>query len=268
MVVHTIEFHGRLCRADGRPANPGTYDLLFSLYDGREAERTLWDEAVTEIPVAAGGFYHVVLGLRVALRAELFKEVPRYLGVRVIRGGRPAEEIGDRVPVLATDLRLAASHAAVEARLAALEAGGAGKRDAALTGKMRRRVVLLHRRLRRLEGGGGPLAGLSARIAGLEERLARLDGEEGRVVHIEDELEDIVGPDGDVVDLNERMDRLEAREPLRVVATPELHAVEARVDELQRRIVELEACIVARAPDPTVTVPPPESRTPRTRRAT
>lgn len=257
MVVHTIEFHGRLCRADGRPANPGTYDLYFQLFEGREGERAIWEEALEAVPVAAGGFYHVVLGQGVALRPELFKETPRYLGVRVIRAGRPAEETAERVPLTGVTLKLGASAGALDARVGALETNGGAPSGELVGPKTRKRLRVLHRRLRRLESGGGTVGLLATRLGMLEERLARLDGEEGRVTHLEDEMEDLVGPDGDVVDLNERMDRVECRPPeLRVLQAPEVAALQERVERLLRRVEELEATLLAQAPDPTVVASP------------
>lgn len=265
MVVHTLEFHGRLCRSDGRPANPGTYDLQFSLYDGPEGERALWEEALESIPVAAGGFYHVILGQRAPLRADHFRDHTRWLAVRVLRSGKAGEEIGDRVPLTGVALGLGAAHALIEARVAALEGGGGA---ASADPRVRRRIVVLHRRLKRLEKGGGAVGLVAARLGAVEERVALLDGEEGRVTHLEDEMEDIVGPDGDIVDLNERMDLLEGRgSDLRVaIGSAELRQLEERIAALARRVEELEACLVARAPDP---MPPPPSspRAARPRRA-
>lgn len=267
MVVHTMEFHGRLCRSDGRPANPGTYDLLFQLHDGPESERALWEEPILSIPVAAGGFYHVVLGQHAALRADLFRDGLRWLAVRVVRTGKAAEEIGERVPVTGVTLKLGASQGHLEARVASLEGGGARP---AVSEKTAKRLKILHRRLRRLEAGGGAVGLVTTRVRLVEERLLRIDGEEGRVTHLEDELEDLVGPDGDVVDLHERMDALEAQEPGLHVVTGgmDLRALEARIAALAARVEELEACLVARAPDPSPPPSPPSPRPSRARRAT
>ncbi len=204
-MVHAIEFHGRLCRADGRPANPGSYDLAFGLHTSREGSTTLWEDEVHGVPVAAGGYYHTVLGTGNALRPHLFDGSPRYLSVRVVREGRKDEELSERVPVLGVLLTVAESVRALDARVSLLEAGGEDPGANLVTRRMRS----LRRRLRRLEAGEGALAPVLARLASIETRLARLDGQEGRVTRIEDELEDIVGPDGDIVDLTERMDAIE-----------------------------------------------------------
>lgn len=238
-MVHAIEFHGRLCRADGRPANPGAYDLRFRLHASRDGEASLWEDEVRGVPVAPGGYYHTVLGTGNALRPQLFDGSPRFLGVQVLRDGRPDEEIGDRVPVLGFLLKVAEGLHEVQGRVAALEAKAPpeGLPDAATVVK---RIRSLRRRVQRMEVGESGLVGIHVRLAEIEKRLVRLDGEDGRVSRIEDELEDIVGPDGDVVDLVERMDALERR-----AGTPEKNGAARRtedpVGQLRRRIEALEA---------------------------
>lgn len=225
-MVHSIEFHGRLCRAHEPPADPGVYDLLFRLHPAPGDDTVLWEDEVRAISVAPGGYYHVVLGDRNALEASLFDGSPRYLSVHVLREGRRTEEAADRVPLLGLLVQLSDTVARIEGRLTGLEATRAGDTVA------RRRTRLLRRRLFRLEHGETGFAGLGARIAALESRLSRLDGESGRLGRIEDELEDLVGPDGDVADLDARLCRIEGTTP---PGEPDRLAV------LERRFNELEA---------------------------
>ncbi|MFZ5482486.1 MAG: hypothetical protein ACOZNI_37330 [Myxococcota bacterium] len=243
-MVHTIEFHGRLSRADGRPANPGSYDLLFRLHVTREADGSVWEEVIHEIPVASGGFYHVVLGGGSALRPSVFEDGPRWLSVSVLRPGKAPAEMSERVALTGITVRLGDALGQLDGRLSAMEArppssGGGGLRAGEL-GKHARRIRILHRRLKKLEAGGGPLVAVLARLDDLERRVRRLDGEDGRFDRIEDELEDLVGPDGDVVDLTERLVALEAhaRAPTHVVGFPE--GLAERLDALQARLDAIE----------------------------
>lgn len=202
-MVHAMEFHGRLRRADGRPADPGVVDLVFGLFASPDGGAPLWEEEVRDVRIGPEGEYHTVLGDLNALRPALFDGSTRYLAVRVVRGGRREAELSDRVPVLGLVVALGDEVRRIDGRVAAVEAGGEAQVRTA------KRVRVLRRRIRRLEAGEGPIAPLLERIAALEARLARLDGAEGRVARLEDELEDIVGPDGDLVDLTERIEALE-----------------------------------------------------------
>lgn len=250
-MVHTIEFHGRLSRADGRPANPGTYDLDFRLHDTADAITALWREEARDVAVAAGGFYHVILGFGTPLHPRLFASGPKFLSCSIARGARSGEEMGERVALLGATLRLEATVADLDARLAALEI----ERQAvpALDGALiRRRLVSLRRRQRRLEGGGGVIGVLLTRLAALEQRVQRIDGDDGRLDRLEDELEDLVGPDGDVVDLDERMVAIERHrpDPYRIVDAG-ISLLEERIDRLER---------TARGDGPRDGRPPPRAR--------
>ena len=60
-----FEFHGRLCRSDKRPANPGLYHLQFQIHgQPRDSQRDkiYWEEVIEKVEVVPGGFYRVVLG--------------------------------------------------------------------------------------------------------------------------------------------------------------------------------------------------------------
>jgi hypothetical protein len=225
-MVHSIEFHGRLCRADEPPANPGVYDLLFRLHPTATGETVLWEDEVRAISVRAGGYYHVILGDGNALEPHHFDGSPRYLSVRFVRDGRGTDEAADRVPLLGMLVQIAANVGRMEGRIASLESAQAGDAVA------RRRTRMLRRRVLRLEHGDGGLGALAARVAVLESRLARVDGESGRLARLEDDVEDLVGPDGDVVDLDTRLARLEGTTP---AGEPDRLAV------LERRFTELEA---------------------------
>lgn len=224
-MVHSIEFHGRLCRADEPPADPGVYDLLFRLHPTATGETVLWQDEVRAISVRAGGYYHVILGDGNALEPRLFDGSPRYLSVRFLRDGRGTDEAADRVPLLGMLVQIADNVGRMEGRLATLESTHAEDTVA------RRRTRMLRRRVSHLEHGDGGLTALGARVAALESRLSRVDGEAGRLARIEDDMEDLVGPDGDVVDLDARVGRLEGITP---PGQPDRLAI------LERRFTELE----------------------------
>lgn len=230
--MHAIEFHGRLCRADGRPANPGVYELQFRLHPGREGEATLWEEVVNDVPVAPGGYYHTVLGLAHPLRPTLFDGHPRWLSVRVLRDGRLGEEVSERIPVLGQSVQAAERHGQLEARLAAMEGRPTGADP-----RVNKRLRVLRKHVRRLLAGDGPHLALAERLDALEARLSRIDGEEGRITRIEDELEDIAGPDGDLADLTERVDVVEG---LRAAGTTD------RLGQLEARVAAIEARLATR----------------------
>lgn len=266
-MVEAIEFHGRLQRSDGRPVNPGRYDLLFRLHDGIAGDGAAWTEQLNDVAVAAGGFFHVVLGRDQPLRSQHFADGARWLSVQVVRAGRPAGEVGERVPLDGGLLRVGAAVADLEKRIEELGRGEPirlptapppGDEELQL---LRRRTLKLHHRLQALEAGRGVVGAVGDRVADLEGRLLKIDGEDGRVMRIEDELEDIVGPDGDVVDLVERMDRIEGKAPAllanlaRQRPAPEEPGTAARVKALadalaafERRVAALEARPAPAAP--------------------
>lgn len=206
-----LEFQGRLCRTDGREVAAGRVDLRFRLHLAADGPGHVWEERHTGVRLAAGGGYSVLLGESEPLDAETFA-APRWVGVYVERE-ETLVEVGERVVCTGAALRLAAAVAALTARLEAAERPSPLV-GAAVDGAARVRIVKLHRRLRRLEHGGGTLADVRAALRALEARVARLDDEErGRVLRLEDEVEDLVGPDGDLVDLLERVEALEALAP-------------------------------------------------------
>ena len=210
-MAHVIEFQGRLGRTDGRDVAAGRIDLRFRLHLAQEGAAHLWEERHADVRIASGGGYSVLLGSGAALEAGLFEE-DRWLGVYLERGDG-AVEVGDRVPLTGVTLRLADQLRALNARMDATDAMTADRSPFEGDGvdvPARRRVLKLHRRLRKLERGDGLLARLDVRIRELEARVSRLDDtERGRVLRLEDEVDDIVGQDGDIVDLLERVEALE-----------------------------------------------------------
>lgn len=245
-MVHLLEFHGRVSRGDGKPAPTGPADLRFALHPHRESEQILWEETLRAVEITPGGAFHVVLGEGEGIDATLFDGGPRWMSVRPIKGNRLGEDVCERVVVLGSEVRLGRKLEEIDRRLAGVASGEAGPsgRDR----KARKRTLVLHRRLRRIEEGGGPVGAVHARIAELEQRLAALDGESGRLVHLEDEIEDVVGPDGDIIDLLERVEHLEGKGPAPERHVPSLtpppkltpHMLE-RLDSLERRLVALES---------------------------
>lgn len=262
-VGHAIEFHGRIGRGDGR-LTAGRLDLVFRLHTTREGDNCVWEEVHHAVDVAPTGAFHVVLGLRRPLHADIFSETPRWLAVCTGQGDG-VQEAGARVPLLGAEVQLADALRDLAERVDRLagpvELPAAAKVDA----EARRRIIRLHRRLRTLEDGGGVLGPLGLRVAAHETRLGRLDDDEdGRVIRLEDEIEDIVGPDGDIIDLVERVEALErsgghgrgggsAADDERVgVLAASLAAAEGRasraeaeVEALSRRVAALDAALGA-----------------------
>ncbi|MBM4391588.1 MAG: hypothetical protein FJ090_10745 [Deltaproteobacteria bacterium] len=240
-----IEFHGRIGRGDGR-LSAGRLDLVFRLFPGRDGDGAIWEESHAGVPVAPTGAFHVVLGLRHPLHAEIFGEAPRWLGV-CINDGQGVSEASERVPVLGTQVQLAEAVAQLAERLERLDGPVSLPAAEKVDAEARRRVIKLHRRLRAIERGGGIFGPLAARVSTHEARLTRLDDDEhGRVVRIEDELEDIVGPDGDIIDLIERVEALERGGVGAVAAEgPGATAAAARADDAHQRLKQAEATIAA-----------------------
>lgn len=271
-VAHVIEFRGRLARSDGKDVAAGHFDLRFRLHLAREGAAHVWEERHAGVHVSNGGSYAVLLGGDEELDAAYFVE-PRWLGVYLDRGGVLAE-VGDRVPLSGATVRLCEQVRAINARMDANDAmqgsvGGGGSGHDAVDASARKRVLKLHRRLRRIEHGGGVVSALDARLRDVESRLTRLDdGEGGRVLRLEDELEDIVGQDGDIIDILERIEAIEKGHggPMRLVKGTE--EVEARVEAVEEQNLllqrQLEVCrkalelITARLAQPAAVVPAPE----------
>lgn len=253
-MAYLIEFHGRIARADGRGAAAGVTDLAFALYpEPVGGDAPLWSEMLADVSIASGGTFDVVLGQSTPLHAELFAKVPRWMSVRTSRGTRTGDEIGPRTPLLGATLRVEAALATLEARLSAAEGHSATVVPAAPLDQARRRIRLLHRRLKRIEHASGPLTPVQTELESLQKRLAHLDSEEGRITRLEDELEDLVGPDGDLIDILERIERIEGSGPVPRPAPPTpapgslprmdprfLAALAETVDGLRRRFDEAE----------------------------
>lgn len=215
-----IEFHGRLSRSDRRPANPGQYDLLFQIFPKPKSQRVLWSETVCGVEVRSGGFFDVVLGSVNPIDANLFAQTPRWLGVCVVRSGRPDRENASRIPLLGDGVRLHVRLVELSTRLTHLENVFIGEDATSRGNRLRalpRRIQQLYTDLRRIQErlsvleGADEFSDLARQLTALSAELARLSAPSGRLTRIEDELEDLVGPQGDVVDLSERMDSLEKR---------------------------------------------------------
>ncbi len=251
-MIHLLEFHGRVSRADGKAVPTGLADLRFEVYPARDAPVAVWVETLRDVDIAPDGSFSVVLGENNPLDPAVFDGDPRWVSVAAFRGGREEPGSGEeRTVVLASPVRLARDLGALAGRVRVLEAGG----SASGAPDLRKRTVVLLRRIRRLEAGGGPIEATQGRVAALEQRLDRLAGEDGRLMRLEDEIEDLVGADGDIIDLLERVERLEGSGPApeRVIPslTPQLrltpHVIE-RIDLLDKRLLALESRPVPPAP--------------------
>ncbi len=219
-----LEFHGRLSRADKRPANPGDYKLVFRLHGhsrvGAKRDKVYWEESLERVPISPGGFYRVVLGRSAPLLAKFFDGAPRWMSVQVVRAGRLDSEHGARIPIMGQQLRLdikldrtKQALSDLEARVKALSES-TPRVDKIITriNRLGDAVGALDGRVQSLEDDGRILA-IIRRLEALTDRIDDIDKDDGRLDRLELELEDIVGPDGDVVDLNQRMDRLEGTAP-------------------------------------------------------
>jgi len=202
-----IEYHGRLTRRDGRPANPGTYTLQFALHADGRTRRTSWSEEIRDVQVASGGFYAVVLGLNKPMKADHFKDAPRWLSVSVVRKGEITEEAGPRTPMTGTQVQLLDVLERLEKRVVKLEEYKKAQLDQPSTERLAERLSEVESRVTIVSDGDLPA--LVRRVERLMSRLDTIDVEDGRLDKVEDRLEDIDSEDGDIVDLNERMDALE-----------------------------------------------------------
>ena len=251
-----FEFHGRLCRSDKRPANPGLYHLQFQLHgQPRDSQRDkiYWEEVIEKVEVVPGGFYRVILGQTAEVDPATFSRGVRWMSVRVVRGGKLDDEHGIRVPMIGHAFRLYSSLGKLGARLEEVEVRA--QELASSSPKVDQFQTRVNRIVEALEGVHARLVPLEAatelnavirRVETLTGRLDAIDMDGGRLDSVELELEDIVGPDGDVVDLNERMDRLEGKAPELIKslkarekrgAEPlELGPLKQRVDALQTKL--------------------------------
>lgn len=207
-----IEYHGRLTRTDGRPANPGTYTLKFALHSDERTRRTSWTEEVRNVTVNSGGFFSVILGLTIPMKADHFKTVPRWLSVRIVRKGEMADETGPRTPMLGTQVRLLDMLERLEKRIGKLEEHRQSSLDQPSPQRLSERLTKVEGRVTIVSDGDLPA--LMKRVERLLGRVDLLDCDDGRLDRVEDRLDDIDGSGGDIVDLNERVDALEKGETL------------------------------------------------------
>jgi hypothetical protein len=247
-----VEHHGRLNRADGRPANPGIYSLRFTLHATAEGHECLWEESLRGVAVASGGFFHVVLGQDDPISEEIFRFSPAWLAVQVIRSGRVAEETSRRVPMVGSHLLLHRENQRLGDRLARVEASlqDAGVLHLGEIDADAERMDLIEETVARLTARVGEVertcsaTTLEGRFSLLEKRVTELGDLDERLLRVEDEIDDIVGPDGDVVDLADRLEQIE--ENLSEAAAPERRGPDTaavpqhvRLEEMERRISAL-----------------------------
>jgi hypothetical protein len=246
-----VEHHGRLSRADGRPANPGTYHLRFTFHATPEGLECLWEENLRSVTVSSGGFYHVLLGQEDPISEEIFRDAPAWLAVQVIRAGHAEDATSQRVPLLGSHLMLHRESRRCSDRLdrveTVLKEAGVLRIDGAEAEAEAERLDIIEEALARLATRmadferNSSTASLEGRLGLLEKRVAEILDLEERVLHVEDELDDIVGPDGDVVDLAERLEQIEET----IVAANQAANGEGSQPKLYGRIAELEGRIAA-----------------------
>ena len=206
LLVTGIEYHGRLARRDGRPANPGTYDLRFALHSDERIKRSCWAEDHTSVVVAPGGFFTVVLGLTNPIKAEYFSTGPRWASVRIVRRGELEEETGPRVPVLGGVVCLEQHTRRVVARLNRLEEVATESARGPQALEMQTSIEALHGRLSQMEEGR--LDQVETLLRELSRRVKALDGDGRRMELLEERVDELDGPGGEVQELAERLDSL------------------------------------------------------------
>lgn len=237
-MITGFEHHGRLCRRDGRPANPGSYDLRFALHGEKEGKRACWTEDHTEINVAPGGFFSVVLGREKTIKPSYFERGERYLSVRVLRKGEAENECTARIPFTGGLVCLQAAQGSIKTRIESLEAEHDERCGQPSPAELAQTIESLDIRIRRLESER--LTALEKIVSTLSSRLDAIDGDGQRMDRVEDRIEDIDGSDGDIVDLVERMHAVETVAPqlfdYLADENPamELEALEERVRRLER----------------------------------
>lgn len=231
-MAHLLEFSGRVVRPAGR-TSAGPMDLHISIHSSPVEGVTLWEETLADVHVSVAGTFDCVLGLGRPLTPGVFRSIPVWVAVRVARPGERGEELVPRVPLTGNTLLLADDVWQLEQRVARVETSQgitpppptppptvvdpAGRPAAApplASDELGRRVLKLHRRLKRIEAGKGAIAELATKLEDLAVRLHRVDHEDGRLVRLEDEIEDLTGPDGDLIDIIERLEKLEGSGPV------------------------------------------------------
>jgi exonuclease VII small subunit len=236
-VIPGIEHHGRLCRRDGRPANPGQYDLRFALHRDEVGKRSCWAEDHTSVHVAPGGFYSVLLGQEKPIKPSYFDNGARQLSVRILRKGEPEEETGNRTPFTGYIQQLGATTEALTQRIEHLEAAEAIRGAQTNPDVFDQNLAALEQRVQILENDR--ITDLENLVKLLAERLLAVDGVGQRLDRAEDRIEDIDGAEGDIVTLIERMHAVEIVAPqLFDYLADENPAME--LEALEQRVLELE----------------------------
>lgn len=237
-MISGIAHQGRLCRRDGRPANPGHYALRFALHSEAQGKRSCWAEDHASVFVAPGGFFSVLLGQQTAIKPSYFDKGIRHLSVRILRKGDVEDETSARIPFTGSIQQLSALTEGLGQRLERLEAIETTRGADPQTPELAQSILNLHHRIHALESER--LVDLENGVKALADRLVAVDGDGKRLDRAEDRIEDMDGEDGDITDLITRMHAVEIVAPqlfdYLADENPamELEALEARVLELER----------------------------------
>ena len=237
-VITGFAHHGRLCRRDGRPANPGHYDLRFALHGDSLGKRACWTEDHLQISVSPGGFYSVVLGAETAIKPSYFDKGIRYLSVRILKKGEVQEETGTRLPFTGSLQQLEALGKSLHSRIEKLEESESDRSAQPSGAELAELIENLDARVQQLESER--LSSIEKALQLIAHRLDQIDGAGKRLDLVEDKIEDIDGPDGDIVSLIDRMQAVEKVAPqlfdYLADESPvlELEALEERVRQLER----------------------------------
>ncbi len=251
-MIHLLEFHGWLRREDGKSGSPGPTDLRVAIYPSVDADVAVWVDTLRGVPVEADGRFTVVLGVGAPLDPTIFDGEPVWVSAVPARS---ADAEGDtlRVPLVGGAVRLARDVADLAARVRRQETDAG-----ALAKALRRRTVVLLRRIRGIEAGGGA-EGLPARLATVEQRLEQLAGSDGRLERLEDEIEDLVGNDGDIIDLLERVEQLEGKGPAPERFIPSLNPQPKLTPHVMERIELFDKRLTAIESKPAIPLPTAEA---------
>jgi hypothetical protein len=237
-VISGIAHQGRLCRRDGRPANPGHYALRFALHSESQGKRACWTEDHDNVLVAPGGFFSALLGQQTPIKPSYFDKGIRHLSVRILRKGEVEDETCARIPFTGSIHQLGALTQGLTQRLERLEAIETTRGAEPQTPALAQSIVNLDHRIRALESER--IVQLETWVKTLADRLVAVDGDGKRLDRAEDRLEDMDGGEGDIVDLVTRMHAVEIVAPqlfdYLADENPamDLEALEARVLDLER----------------------------------
>ena len=97
-MITGFEHHGRLCRRDRRPANPGSYDLRFCPSRRKRKENEPAGRKTTLKSTSRPVVFSLLSSVEKTIKPSYFERGERYLSVRVLRKGEAENECTARIP--------------------------------------------------------------------------------------------------------------------------------------------------------------------------